>query len=248
MEPRVIVVKDAEAVAAAACDLVMEAERQALARDGVFRIALSGGSTPRRLHKLLAARSDAHFARWQVFFGDERWVPPDHADSNFRMARETLLDHVAIPLANVHPIDTRAGSPKQAAFLYSWTLKRRLPVPAGGLPRFDLVLLGLGADGHTASLFPGSTALDAAPPQLAVATWAPSQGAWRVTLTAPLLNAARAVVFLVSGRDKADALEKAMSSDAMLVPAAMIRPVDGTLTFVVDEAAGVGMGGAIVPS
>jgi 6-phosphogluconolactonase len=237
MEPRVVVVPDAEAVAQTACELVLEAEREALARSGVFRIALSGGSTPRRLHRLLAARADARFERWQVFFGDERWVPPDHPDSNYRMARETLLERVPIPAANVHPIDTTAGSPKNAAFLYSWTLKRRLPSEPGGLPRLDLVLLGLGADGHTASLFPGSTALAAEPPQLAVSTWAPSQRAWRVTLTAPLLNAARAALFLVSGADKADALARVLSPTAEAPPAAMIRPTDGTLTFVVDEAA-----------
>jgi 6-phosphogluconolactonase len=237
MEPRVVVVRDAGEVAAAACDLVLGAEREALARSGVFHIALSGGSTPRRLHSLLAARTDATFERWQVYFGDERWVPPDHPDSNYRMARQTLLDRVPIPAANVHPIDTTAGSPKNAAFLYSWTLRRRLPSEPGGLPRFDLVLLGLGADGHTASLFPGSTALDAAPPQLAVSTWAPSQRAWRVTLTAPLLNAARAVLFLVSGADKAEALGRVLTPAADAPPAAMIRPTDGTLTYVVDEAA-----------
>ena len=237
MEPRIVVVPDAETVASAACDLLLEAERAAIARDGVFRIALSGGSTPRRLYALLASRENVQFPRWHVFFGDERWVPPDHADSNWRMARETLLDHVAIPAANVHPIDTRAGSPKNAAFLYSWTLKRRLPIERGGLPRFDLVLLGLGADGHTASLFPGSTALDAGPPQFAVATWAPSQRTWRVTLTAPLLNAARAVAFLVAGGDKADALARVLDPAADAPPAAMIRPTDGTLTFIADEAA-----------
>ncbi len=237
MEPHVLVVQGAQEVAETGCRLVLDAASEAIARDGVFRVALSGGSTPRRLHALLAAHDEARFDRWQVFFGDERWVPPDHADSNYRMARETLLDRAGIPPANVHPIDTTAGSPKNAAFLYSWTLKRRLPVSPGGLPRFDLVLLGLGPDGHTASLFPGSTALDASPSQLAVATWAPSMRAWRVTLTAPTINAARAVVFLVSGGDKAAALARVLEASDGSPPAARIRPTDGTLTFVADEAA-----------
>jgi 6-phosphogluconolactonase len=239
MEPRVVVVFDAQAVAEAACDLVLRAEREALARDGIFRIALSGGSTPRRLYSLLASRGDATFDGWQVFFGDERWVPPDHPDNNYRMARETLLGRVPIRAACVHPIDTTAGSPKNAAFLYSWTLRRKLPAGRSGLPRFDLVLLGLGADGHTASLFPGSTALEAGPSQLAVSTWVASQRTWRVTLTAPVVNAARAVLFLVSGADKADALARVLEpiATAEPPPAAMIRPTDGTLTYVVDQAA-----------
>jgi 6-phosphogluconolactonase len=235
VEPKLVVVPDAAQIARTACGLVLEAERAALARDGMFRIALAGGSTPRRLYELLAQREEARFECWHVFFGDERWVPRDHADSNYRMARETLLGRVAIPPANVHPIDTAAGSPKNAAWLYSWTLRRRLPVGAGRLPRFDLVLLGLGADGHTASLFPGSTALDAGPPQLAAATWAPSQRSWRVTLTAPVINAARAVLFLVSGSDKAEALASVLEPHAEPPPAAMIRPTDGTLTFIADE-------------
>jgi 6-phosphogluconolactonase len=239
LEPRIVVVEDAQAVAEAACELVLEAEREALARDGVFRISLAGGSTPKRLYLLLAASRAATFSRWQVYFGDERWVPPDHRDSNYRMARETLLDRVNIPPAGVHPIDTTAGSPKNAAFLYSWTLKRRLPSSPGGLPRFDLVLLGLGADGHTASLFPGSTALSAGPTDIAVSTWAPSQRTWRVTLTAPVINAARAILFVVSGSDKAEALARVLAPGDDPLPAAMIHPTDGTLTFVTD------LGGAI---
>jgi len=238
MPPRVIVVPGPEDVAAAARALVLEGEREALARSGMFRVALAGGSTPRRLYELLAASPDADFANWHVFFGDERWVPADHLDSNARMAREALLDRVAIPHQQVHAIDTSAGSPARAACLYAMTLRRKLAPAPGELPRFDLVLLGLGADGHTASLFPGSSALVAAAADLAVATWAEGAGAWRVTLTAGVLGAARAVVFLVSGADKAEALRRVLGSDGTdEPPAALVRPSAGSLTFVVDEAA-----------
>ncbi|MFN2425447.1 MAG: 6-phosphogluconolactonase [Candidatus Binatia bacterium] len=237
--PRWIVVAGPGDVAAAACRLVLDAEREALARSGTFRIALSGGSTPRRLYELLSSSDEATFASWRVFFGDERWVPADHPDSNFRMACEALLDHVPIPSHQVHRIDTSSGSPEKAAYLYSMTLRRGLAPDPGETPRFDLVLLGLGSDGHTASLFPGSSALAAAPGEIAVATWVTAQSAWRVTLTAQVLCAARAVVFLVSGRDKAPALRRVREGSAGAPPASLVRPTDGTLTFVVDEAAAV---------
>ncbi len=240
--PRVTVVAGPEEVAATACDIVLSAARDAIARSAAFRIALAGGSTPRRLYERLAARDDADFAHWHVFFGDERWVPADHPDSNFRMAGEALLGRVPIPARQVHRIDTTAGSPDRAARLYAMSVVRALAPEPGSMPRLDLVLLGLGADGHTASLFPGSSALAAAPHEIAVATWVAAQRAWRVTLTASAINAARAVVFLVSGGDKARALARVVNtsrSDAP--PAAAIRPRDGQVLFVVDEAAAAGL-------
>lgn len=241
---KLVVVESAEKVASSAADIVLAAARDAIAERGMFAIALAGGSTPRRLYRRLAS-SHADFAHWSVYFGDERWVAPADPDSNLRMAREALLDHVPIPPRQVHPIDTTAGSPAKAALLYAMTIRRTLACPPAELPRFDLVLLGLGADGHTASLFPGSTALAAAPHDLVVAAWAPGPRAWRVTLTAAFLSAARAVVFLVSGADKAEALARVMRSDvvaadpgtaAQAPPAASIqlRP-DASLTFVVDR-------------
>jgi 6-phosphogluconolactonase len=232
-----VVTRDAEDVARTACRFVLDRSHEAVARDGQFRIALSGGSTPRRLYRMLADSDDARFECWHVFFGDERFVPPDHPESNYRMAREALLGRVPIPASQVHPVDTTAGSPERTAWLYSMTLRRRLPA-FEGRPRFDLVLLGLGADGHTASLFPGSTALEAAPSEVAVATWAPSQRSWRITITKSVINGARDVAFLVSGADKADALAKTLEAGgAETVPAASIQPRSGSLTFLVDEAA-----------
>lgn len=228
--PRIVVAPDPDRAAAEACRLVLAAERRALAERGAFAVALAGGSTPRRLYERLAGER-ADFRRWLVFFGDERWVPPGHPDSNARMAREALLDRVAIPRHQVCAVDTNAGSPAKAAELYSRALRRRLP---GAPPVLDLVLLGLGADGHTASLFPGSAALEAPGGLVAVANRAPSGSAWRVTLTFGTINAAREVLFLASGRDKAEAFARVARRDDAL-PASRVRPVRGTLTFVVDE-------------
>jgi 6-phosphogluconolactonase len=234
--PRLVVGGAAEDVAAAACDLVRQAESEALARDGRFRLVLAGGSTPRLLYEKLAASPWARFDAWQVFFGDERWVAADHADSNLRMARETLLDRAAIPRRGVFAVPVDAGTPQKAAQLYAKAIARALNPLPGELPRFDLVLLGLGEDGHTASLFPGSTALEAGPRETVAATHTPK--GWRVTLTAATMNAARRVLFLVSGAEKAEALARVLSAGpSSEVPAARIRPNEGELVFVVDEAA-----------
>ena len=233
-----LVVPGPEDVAQAALEGVVVAEREALARSGTFRIALAGGSTPRRLYQLLASRTDLHFAQWIVGFGDERWVSAKHPESNFGMAREALLAHVPIPERQVLAVDTAAGTSQRAAFLYSIALRRALAPAPGMLPRFDLVLLGLGADGHTASLFPDSSALTAPAGKIAVATWAPAPRAWRVTLTAEMVNAAREVLFVVSGMEKSKALARVMDDTRVgAPPAATIHPRDGKLSFVVDEAA-----------
>lgn len=247
-----VVVPGPEEVAAAALGVVLQAQREALERSGQFHIALAGGSTPRRLYDLLAASGDADFSNWHVYFGDERWASADHPDNNARMARKALLDRVAIPPSQVHAIDTSTGAPDRAAQLYSLSLRRRLASQPGAMPRLDLALLGLGADGHTASLFPGSSALNAAAGDLVVATWAPAVRAWRVTMTAAVLNAARAVVFLVSGPDKAEALARTLGDGGTTfalapVPASRIRPPDGALTFVVDEAAAARLGDDLRP-
>lgn len=234
--PRLVVVPGPDDVAATACRLVLDAERRARARSGLFRVALAGGSTPRRLYRLLAASPEASFRHWQVFLGDERWVPEGHADLNATMARETLLEPAGLRPEQFHPIDVRAGSPQRAAFLYEFELRRRLAAAPGAMPCFDLVLLGLGADGHTASLFPGSTALEAAAGRAVVATWAPVPMAWRVTLTAGAINAAREVVFLVSGADKSGALRAVLEpGGAGSPPASLIRPQRAPAVFVADK-------------
>lgn len=236
--PQVIVVDGPGDVASAARDLVLDCEARALGERGRFTVALAGGSTPRLLYEELASSKSARFDAWNVFFGDERWVAADHPDSNFRMATESLLSRVPIPNRQVHRLRTLFGSPAMSAELYDLEVRRVLAPPPGVQPRFDLVLLGLGADGHTASLFPGSTALRADPRRVCVATFAPAPSAWRLTLTAAAINAARCVVFVVSGQGKAGAVAKALTpADPPTVPAGLIRPDHGELVFVLDRAA-----------
>jgi 6-phosphogluconolactonase len=243
--PAVRRVADAEALARAAAEEVVAAAVRAVAARGRFTLALSGGSTPRRLYALLADpaapfRARVPWAQTDVFFGDERPVPPDHPDSNYRMAREALLAHV--PVASVHRI---RGEDPAAAEAYEGELRAFFAVPPGGAPpRLDLVLLGLGPDGHTASLFPGSEALDE------TVRWVRSPvvarlGTRRTTLTLPVLDRARAVLFLVAGADKAPALAQVLAPapGAAPLPAARVRPDGGTVSWLVDRAAASGLGG-----
>lgn len=226
----VIVLADREAVSRAAADRFVELARST-AR---FTVALSGGSTPHRLFEALAAppfRDQVPWSQVHLFWGDERCVPPHHADSNYGMAREALLDHISIPAMNVHRIRGEL-SPEQAAALYEAELKNLLG--AGG--QFDLVLLGMGTDGHTASLFPGSEALEERE-RTAIPTYAEHLGSWRVTLTLPALNRARHVLFLVSGASKAPAWQQIQAGEPL--PAGLIRPSQGELTWLLDrDAAG----------
>ena len=236
------VMSDARAMARAAAELFVKCARSAVETRGRFTVALSGGSTPRALFNLLATEADLRNATpWNqvhLFWGDERHVPPDSAESNFRMTRETLLDHVPIPPENVHPIVSAFGDAVELARAYELELERRFALSAGALPAFDLVLLGMGADGHTASLFPDSPALDERR-RLVVANWIERFSAFRITLTVPVLNAARAVVFLAGGADKASTLHEVLHGPyaPRRLPAQLIDPRTGTLVWLVDQAA-----------
>ena len=206
---------------------------------GRFSLVLSGGSTPRGLYALLASETFADRIDWPrvfVFWGDERCVPPDDADSNYLMARETLLDHVPLPPENIHRI---AGEidPQSAAEAYEHRL-RDFFAPTHTRPRFDLVLLGMGGDGHTASLFPGTAALDETT-RWVVANFVPRLDTWRITLTLPALNSAANVLFLVTGSDKSDRLAEVLepAASATAYPAQRIRPDDGQVQWMVDRAA-----------
>jgi 6-phosphogluconolactonase len=231
-------VQDAGEVARTAAEEVARAAAGAFAARRRFTVALAGGSTPRRLYALLAEpggpfRARIPWASTHVFFGDERSVPPEHPESNYRMAREALLDHVAV--ASVHPIP--ADEP-DAAERYEEELRHFFGVASGGPPPpLDLVLLGLGPDGHTASLFPGSAALDEET-RWVVSTFVDRLGTRRTTLTLPVLNRARGVVFLVSGAEKAAALAGVLAPapGAAPLPAARVAPAGGTL-WIVDRAA-----------
>jgi 6-phosphogluconolactonase len=228
------ILADSEALAEAAVDLIIGRARRAIeVRDG-FHFVLAGGSTPEPVYRLLAQlpyRADIDWARVHIFWGDERCVPPDHTESNYRMAQEALLGHVPIPDSQIHRIQGELP-PEQAAAAYRATLRAAL----GPDPRFDLVLLGMGADGHTVSLFPGSPALDVQD-RLAVAVHAPEQEIpWRVTLTLPILNAARAALFLVSGAEKAKTLARVGAGEPL--PAGLVQPVAGEVVWLVDRLAG----------
>ncbi|HWF58379.1 MAG TPA: 6-phosphogluconolactonase [Candidatus Dormibacteraeota bacterium] len=198
----------------------------------VFRIATSGGSTPRFLYEALASstfRDGIEWSSWHVFFGDERAVAPDHPQSNYRLVHDTLLDKVAIPAGQVHRMEAERPDLDSAAAEYAQLLETE----SGAPPRLDVVLLGLGNDGHTASLFPGSAALEV------TSTWAtrgraPVPPADRITLTLPTLNAAAHVAFLVTGAAKADALRGVVNGT---VPAARVQPSHGQLLWFLDAAA-----------
>jgi 6-phosphogluconolactonase len=234
------ILADPQSVAHAAADqLVRLAEAAQLAR-GHFTLVLSGGSTPRALFELLA--SDAYLPRvdWSnvyVFWGDERCVPPDHADSNYRMARLALLEHVPIPFDHIYRIHGEM-EPEQTASAYEGSLRTFFDQRGEAVPQFDLVLLGMGDDAHTASLFPGTPALDELQ-HWVYAQYVPKLGVWRVTLTAPILNMAREVHFLVTGQGKAPAVAAVLEGphSPHTHPAQLIQPVSGALRWYLDEAA-----------
>src|ERR1051325_1128440 len=194
---------DADGVARAAAETFARLSREAAEERGAFPVALSGGTTPRRVYELLASdeyRVRVEWPKVHVFFGAERTVPPDHAESNYRMASEALLSRVALPSENVHRIE---GLGDAAANASDYESVMRGFFGDVDWPRFDLVFLGMGDDGHTASLFPNTTAL-AEQRAWVAANWVEKLGAWRVTLTAPVINAARRVLFLVTGASKAE--------------------------------------------
>ena len=201
-----------------------------------FSLALSGGTTPRPLYRHLADayRDRIAWALVDIYWSDERYVPHDDPRSNYRMARETLLDHVPVTPARVHSIPTGPADPDEAARRY----ERLLP------PSLDLVLLGIGRDGHTASLFPGSAALGETRRRVVAVADAPVEPRRRLTLTFPALNDAQAVFFLVTGADKAEALRRivAEAADVHVCPAAGVRPRHGTVLWWVDAAAASGLG------
>ncbi len=228
----IVVYPDAARLARAAAEHFVTLAREAIAARGQFVAALSGGSTPRAAYALLATDEFAggvDWARAHLLWGDERCVPPDHPDSNYRMARQALLDKISILPENIHRMQGELP-PDQAAALYQAELETVLGV-AG---RFDLILLGMGADGHTASLFPGTTALQERERAVA-AVYVERLPAWRLTLTLPVLNAARHVLFLVSGAEKAPTLARVHAGEPL--PAGQVRPHQGELTWLVDRAA-----------
>jgi 6-phosphogluconolactonase len=205
-----------------------------------FTVALSGGSTPKGLFSLLATNYRDRLPWNKIFFfwGDERHVPPDNSESNYRMAHETLLSKVPVPATNVFRVPAENPDASHAAEEYEGTLREFFHTAPGTFPQFDLILLGMGPDGHTASLFPGTSSLQEKT-KLVVATWVEKFKTYRITFTAPLINQAKIVMFLVAGSDKSSALKEVLEGhqSAELFPSKLIKPIKGRLIWLVDEAA-----------
>lgn len=235
--PRLEIRPTKESLASGLADFILG---RFLTTDGPFSLNLSGGSTPKLLYELLATDHYGKRFDWtrvHVFFGDERFVPFDHADSNYRMAREALLAHVPIPDGNVHPVPTEEGEPADAAKAYEATLKEYYGAQDidPGKPIFDVTLLGLGEDGHTASLFPGTDALQERSRWVTSVIGAKPEP--RITMTYPVLGSSDALVFLVAGDGKRDMLKRVLDGDRDL-PAARVEPSHDFYVFCDDKAAG----------
>src|SRR6266853_6979009 len=226
----------------AAADVVRIAREAAAARD-VFTIALSGGSTPKVLYALLAEhpslRNSLPWDKMKVFFGDERHVGPGHPDSNFQMASDTMLSKVPLRPEQIHRIKGEYSDTAQAAAEYEEVIRREFALPPGAFPRFDLILLGMGNEGHTLSLFPGTKALREAQ-HIVTRNWVGKLYTERVTLTAPAASNAARVIFMVTGADKAPALKAVLEGpfEPEQLPAQLLQPKNGKLLWLVDTAAG----------
>jgi 6-phosphogluconolactonase len=237
-----IVEPDPAALAWRAALQFVELAEEAVAARGRVRIAVSGGSTPKATFALLADSTRPFLKRmpWQqleLFWVDERTVPPDHPESNYRMTKESLLDHVNLRPEQIHRIPGEL-EPEVAAAQYEFELRRSFRLEGAESPRFDIVSLGMGDDGHTASLFPHTEALHEMG-RLVVANSVPQKDTWRVTLTWPVINNAREVFFLIAGADKAAPLKEVFTGpkDVERLPAQLIWPASGILTLVLDKAA-----------
>jgi 6-phosphogluconolactonase len=229
---------------AAAAELVAELATEAVAKRGRFTIALSGGSTPKSLYTLLAtnARTSLPWDRMFFFWGDERHVPPTDDNSNYRMANEALLTKIPVSKENVFRIPAEMPDAALAAQEYEQTLRKFFQAAEGVVPRFDLILLGMGPDGHIASLFPGTAGLKEKS-RLVIANWVEKLKTNRLSLTYPVLNAAGCVVFLVSGIDKAAPLKIVLEENVPgeQYPAKLVRPSGGRLIWMLDRAAASGL-------
>lgn len=234
--------KDSQGLAHAAAEEFVARANEAVNARGVFHVALSGGSTPKGLFTLLvndnALRQKIAWNKIHFWWSDERHVPPDHPDSNFKMAQEALLSRVEIPPPHIHRVHAENPDASIAAREYENELRAIFNVDAPAFPQLDLILLGMGNDGHTASLFPGTRALNEIE-RLVVANWVGKFFTWRITFTAPFINAARAVMFLVAGQDKALPLKGVLEGprESAQLPAQLIQPTRGELMWLVDEKA-----------
>lgn len=236
MTKQVEVLPDLASLIGRSLEITLEEIDRAIAERGRCTLALAGGGTPKPLYEALASQ-DLPWDKIQVFWGDERYVPADHPDSNQRMARQAWLDRVAIPATNLHPIPTDQADPAVAAQKYQQHLQAFFGTQPGEFPALDLIFLGIGNDGHTASLFPHTEALQV---RDRLVTLGNKDGEPRITFTVPLINHAHCVVFLVAGESKRPALNQIFASqaEAMEYPARLVQP-SGKLVWLLDSATGV---------
>src|SRR6266478_9872345 len=233
---------DANSIAQTAAAEFLQAARESISEKGSFSVALAGGSTPKSLYGLLASnpllQAKVPWDKIQFFFGDERHVPPDHAESNFRMASEAMFSRTPVQPRQVHRIHGENANVTDAAEEYEKELRAAFQLKTGELPRFDLVLLGMGPEGHTASLFLGTKALSEER-RLVAANWVGKLYADRITLTPPVLNSAARVIFLVHGAEKAPALKAVLEGpyEPEQLPAQLVRPKLGKVLWLVDPSA-----------
>jgi len=234
---------DADTLARAAAVNLMQLANQAVALRGIFTLALAGGSTPRKLYSLLGTDPEFREFPWDkthLFFGDERHVPPTHIDSNYLMVSSTLLSSGLVPGTHVHRVRAELPDANVGALDYDVEMHEFFPqeMRRDGFPRFDVVLLGMGPDGHTASLFPGSKALEEKE-RWVVANWVEKFNSARITFTFPVLNAAANVLLLVAGADKTDMMHEVLvvKNRATVYPVELVQPVDGAKVWMLDHAA-----------
>ena len=231
--------EDASALAQQTADEFVRLAQESVAARGRFTVALAGGSTPKATYALLTTAAYHNRVPWQqidFFWGDERHVPPDHLDSNYRMAYEAMLSKVTVPAAHIHRVAAEKDA-QQAADEYEATLRTSFSLAAATLPRFDLILLGMGPDGHTASLFPGTAAVHEST-RLVVAPWVEKLNTFRITLTPAVLCNAAHVVFAAGGADKAEMLQQVLYGPYQpdLYPSQVVKPTHGRLVWLVDKA------------
>jgi 6-phosphogluconolactonase len=237
-EPKVEVFGSPQELFQAAAEEFCSLGSKAIEARGKFTVALSGGSTPRGLHQELATNFAPRLDWSKVFFfwGDERHVPPDSPESNYRMAKETLLSKLPIPRGNIFRVPSELPDARQAGTKYEHTMREFFHLEPDSFPKFDFILLGMGPDGHTASLFPGTAALQEKD-HVVVANWVEKLNTFRITFTYPVLNNPACVMFLVNGDEKAEMVRRALKDPNANLPCQKVRPDNGELLWYLDKGA-----------
>ena len=237
-----VILPGIEEIAHEAANRIVKIAQEVLKQKQYFRLVLSGGSTPKRLFKILAGEPYQNQLPWdriQFFWGDERCVAPDHSDSNYRMAREAFLNNLKIPEAHIHRLKGEASDPNASALEYEEKIRDHFSIKKNGSPpRFDLILLGMGTDGHTASLFPDTPALEKTD-RWVVANPVEKLGTTRLTMTPRIINQAVCIIFLISGSDKAPILSEVLEGpyEPKRLPSQLIQPEAGKMVWLLDRAA-----------